>query len=96
MFLKTNLLNRLMKQAYAGGGLVVARRGDWIYLCGSYWEAEAEKKVHLKKDHGRLDLPDRRASGRWRTFPREKGRETRWKLSCRWESVQTFLIRETA
>ena len=54
MFLKTNLLNRLMKQAYAGGGLVVARRGDWIYLCGSYWEAEAEKKYISKKTMGDL------------------------------------------
>ena len=54
MFLKTNLLNRLMKQAYAGGGLVVARRGDWIYLSGSYWEVEAEKKYISKKTMGDL------------------------------------------
>lgn len=54
MFLKTNLLNRLMKQAYAGGRLIVARRGDWIYLCGGYWEVEAEKGYISKKTMGDL------------------------------------------
>ncbi len=54
MFLKTNLLNRLMKQAYAGGRLIVARRGDRIYLCGGYWEVEAEKGYISKKTMGDL------------------------------------------
>ena len=54
MFLKTNLLKRLMKQAYAGGGLVVARRGDWIYLSGSYWEVEVRKRYIPKKTMGDL------------------------------------------
>ncbi len=54
MFLKTNLLNRLMKQAYAGSGLVVARRGDWLYLSGSYWEVEVRKRYIPKKTMGDL------------------------------------------
>lgn len=54
MFLKTNLLKRLMKQAYAGGGLIAAGRGDWIYISGSYWEIEAEKGYISKKTMGDL------------------------------------------
>ena len=80
MFLKTNLLKRLMKQAYAGGGLIAAGRGDWIYISGSYWEIEAEKGYISKKTMGDLisligELPEdkERFQGRKRRKPDGNG-----------------------
>lgn len=54
MFLKPNVLNSLMKQAYKTG-LVVARTTDnWIYLAGSYWETSIKYEFIDKKTMGNI------------------------------------------
>lgn len=54
MFLRTNTLNSLMKQAYKSG-MVVARTADgWIYLEGRYWEINIKEEFIPKKTRGDL------------------------------------------
>lgn len=64
MFLKPNVLNGLMKEAYKNGGLRVGRtEDDRIYIGGLYWEVEIIKKFIPKKTIGDIcalvgELPD--------------------------------------
>lgn len=56
MFLRTNVLNNLMKQAYKSG-LIVARSEDakgneWIYLAGRYWATSIMREFIPKKTMG--------------------------------------------
>ena len=53
MFLRISTLNSLMKQAYKTG-LAVARTEDYLYLAGSYWEAEIKWGFIPKKTLGDL------------------------------------------
>lgn len=88
MFLSTSVLNNLMKKAYKTG-LVVARtqdaqENDWLYLAGSYWEVSVNKDFIPKKTLGDIitligELP-RRENG-----SRQRKRETRSRLRCRWQ-----------
>lgn len=40
MFIKPNALKKLMKEAFKGGGLRVAKTEGRLYLAGSYWAVE--------------------------------------------------------
>lgn len=44
MFLKAEILKKLMKEAYKKSGLAVANTGERIYIAGSYWEMDILKK----------------------------------------------------
>lgn len=42
MFIKPNALKKLMKEAFKGGGLRVAKMEGRLYLAGSYWAVECQ------------------------------------------------------
>ena len=44
MFLKAEILKKLMKEAYKKSGLAVANTGERIYIAGSYWEMDILKE----------------------------------------------------
>lgn len=59
MFLKQNVLNRLMKEAYRTERLSIADtkdeyRKEWIYISGGWWEAEVEKGFIKKETLGNI------------------------------------------
>lgn len=64
MFLNTNILCRLMKQAYKEGGLVVARSEERLYLAGLYWRMDCKPEFVPNKVKGLIielcgELPDK-------------------------------------
>lgn len=63
MFLRPSTLNALMKQAYKGTGLIVAKTEEYLYIAGYYWETEIKNGFIQKKTMGDLitlvgELPD--------------------------------------
>lgn len=50
MFVRLRDFKRLIKEAYTGAGLYVARRGNQLLFGGSYW-AIATTKESLDKRH---------------------------------------------
>lgn len=54
MFLKPQVLNRLMKQAYKTGLTVARTNADWLYIAGSCWEISAKKEFVSKRTMGDL------------------------------------------
>lgn len=48
MFLREEPLKRMMKEAFKGAGLIIANKGEVIYIAGSYWAIDIERK-HLPK-----------------------------------------------
>ena len=50
MFVRLRDFKRLIKEAYTGAGLYVARRGNRLLFSGSYW-AIATIKESLDKRH---------------------------------------------
>ena len=48
MFLKQQPLKKMMEAAYKGNGLIVANKGEDIYIAGGYWAIDIKRK-HLPK-----------------------------------------------
>lgn len=49
MFVGLKEFKALIKEAYKGAGLYVARRGDWILFGGSYWTIATDRHTLDKK-----------------------------------------------
>lgn len=48
MFLKPQILKKMMKEAYKGSGLVLAATKERYYISGYWWELEVEKEFLTK------------------------------------------------
>lgn len=54
MFLRPTILNRLMKKAYKGAGLAVAKKDGWMYIAGRSWEVNIKEEFIPNQTKGDL------------------------------------------